>query len=1068
MTDSTFITNEGENTLENLFVGLIKNTKFFDCLVGYFYASGFFRIYKELEDVDKIRILIGISTNKKTFDMISASRKSQTQIKDSTAEIKQELEEQIVEEYEKSSDSLSVEEGTKKFIEWVNSGKLEIRAYPDQNIHSKLYIFTSKGGGFGDDGRVITGSSNLTEAGLNKNLEFNVVLKRKEDYDVALQRFESLWKSAVEVSDKYVQTLKNKTWINSDISPYYLFLKFLYEYLKDRIDEDLEELEEDDYKPENFMDLRYQLDAVRDAKNKILEYGGVFISDVVGLGKTYIATLLAKQLEYMDGASAGTLVVAPPVLINEDNPGSWNRAFEDFGLRRRKYISRGKLDKIDSEDIKKYKTVIIDESHGFRNETTQMYEDLYKICKGKRVILVSATPLNNTPMDILSQIKLFQNSRRSTLPNPEVRDLEGFFKRLQGRLKGLDRQNDKDDYLEIIKENANEIREKVLKYLMVRRTRRSIEKYYGDDLENQNLKFPEVADPEPVIYSFDEKLDKIFNQTLELIIEKFTYSRYTPLLYLQNQEKLSNLDKGSQRNMGNFMKGVLLKRLESSFYAFKKTIDRFIKSYESFIHAYNEKGHVYFSKKHIRRILEFIDSEDDESLQKLLDDNKAREFNSKDFKKDFIVDLKKDLETLKKVQEIWKDVNYDPKLEEFERRLSKDPILKENKLIVFTESKETAEYLEEKLKLSFKGGVKAFSSESDDSLRKEIIENFDARKNDKKTIQLLITTDILSEGVNLHRSNTVINYDLPWNPTKMMQRVGRINRVDTKHDKIYTYNFFPAGPINENVKLTEAAEAKINAFIEMLGNDAKLLTDEEIKTHDLFVRLTSKKTLIEDENEGEDAELKYLTLLRGIRDSDEILYKKIKRLPKKSRTSREYEGNGNSLITFFRKGKLRKIFLCRGNREPEELDFAEAAEIFECNEKAKSIRLDKEFYGLLEKNKESFDAVFDIESSMVGKGRSNEALLIKRIKAILLEKDINQEDKDYLQDVLRLLNEGGIAKATSKKIMKKVGKERDPLKILYVLKENITEEFFRENPTTSAQISGPKEVILSEYLIGDV
>ena len=958
MSDTTFITNKGTDTLENHFKILMKNTKAFDCLVGYFFASGFFRIYKELEDVDKIRILVGISTNKQTFDMLSSARDTQIKLKDSASEIKKEIENQIIDEYENSKDILDVEEGTNKFIEWIKSGKLEIRASPHQDVHGKIYIFTSKGGGFGDEGRVIMGSSNLTDAGLNRVNEINKVEKRKEDYEWALNYFNELWENSIEVSERYVQTIKSRTWMNNEISPFHLFLKFIYEYLKERIDEDLQQLSEDGYKPENFMNLRYQIDAVKDAKTKLLSYGGVFLSDVVGLGKTYIATILAKELEFIDGSNAGTLVIAPPVLLDEDNPGSWKRAFWDFGIRRGKFCSRGMLDKLTKEDTEKYKTVIIDESHGFRNEATERYEDIFRICKGKRVILVSATPLNNTPMDLLSQIKLFQTSRKSTLPNPEVRDLEAFFKKLQAKLKGLDRLENKNEYLKIVKENANEIREKVLKYLMVRRTRSSIEKYYNDDLKEQKLKFPEVGDPEPIIYQFDKELDKIFNKTIELITNKnnFSYARYTPLLYLKNQHILSNLEKGSQRNMGAFMKGVLLKRLESSFFAFKKTVGRFISSHEKFIEAY-DKGKVYLSKKHINKILEHLDSEDYNAIQELIDNEMAKEYSSKDFKDNFISDLKNDLKTLKEIQLMWKDINYDPKLEEFERRLSKDPILKKNKVIVFTESRETAEYLEKELTPSLKSRVRAFSSHSDEALRREIIENFDIRKGNKDTISLLITTDILSEGINLHNSNVVINYDIPWNPTKMMQRVGRINRVDSKHDKIYTYNFFPAGPINDPLKLKEAAEYKINAFIEMLGNDAKLLTNEEIKSHDLFIKLNSRKTLVEDENEAEDIELKYLTKIRKIRDEDLELYNKIKRLPKKSRTSKKFSKEKDSVITFFKKGNLKKIFITNKNFITSELDLAGAINIFECEKDTKSLKLDKHFYDLLEKNKAGFDAV---------------------------------------------------------------------------------------------------------------
>jgi len=1062
MADTTFITNNGEDTLENHFKKLMKNTKYFDCLVGYFYASGFFKIYKELEEVEKIRILIGISTNQKAFDMLGSSRENQLRLRESTSEIKRELENKIVNEYETSKDTFDIEEGTKKFIEWIQSGKLEIRASPNQDMHGKIYIFTSKGEGFGDVGRVITGSSNLTDAGLNRKNEINKVEKRKEDYDWALKFFEDLWKSSVEVSEKYSQTINTKTWMNDGISPYDLFLKFLYEFLKEKIDEDKKELWEDEYKPENFMELRYQIDAVKDAKEKLLSYGGVFISDVVGLGKTYIATMLAKELEFDDGPSGGTLVIAPPVLIDEKNPGSWNRAFDDFGIRKKRFCSRGMLEKLDSEIVKNYKTIIIDEAHGFRNEATQMYEDLFKICQGKRVILVSATPLNNTPMDILSQIKLFQKSKRSTLPNPKVRDLEGFFKRLQMKLQGLDRQDDKEEYLKVVKENAKEIRENVLQHLMVRRTRKSIEKYYADDLKQQNLKFPEVTDPNPIIYQFDAKLDNIFNETLNLIINEFTYSRYTPLLYLENSEELTNLEKGSQRNMGGFMKGVLLKRLESSFFAFKQSINRFIKSYELFIGAY-EKGHVYLSKKHINRILEYVGTEDDESIQELIDNEKAKEYDSKKFKKTLIKDLKQDLETLKKVREIWKDVNQDPKLEKFEKMLSSDPILKKNKVIIFTESKETAEYLEDKLKKNFNSQVRAFSSTSDNNLRAEVIENFDARKIDKKTIRILITTDILSEGVNLHKSNVVINYDIPWNPIRMMQRVGRVNRVDTKHEKIYTYNFFPAGPINDPLKLREAAEAKINAFIEMLGNDSKLLTDEEIKSHDLFMKLNSAKTLVDEEDE-EDIELKSLIFLRKIRDEDFSLFEKIKELPKKARTSKKSIKKEDSVVTFFRKGRLKKIFLTRGSKT-EEINLAEAVELLECDKKTKQIMLDKKFYDYLEKNKDAFDSVFDLEESKHNSG-TNESKIIRVIKAIQGSEEFSDEQEDYLHDILQLLIEGGMAKKTIQNLVKNiVNKENDSLKILAKIKMNVPEEYFKKNPVNAADISGPKEVILSEYLV---
>jgi len=395
--DLTFITNEKDKTLLDRFKVLIKNTRFFDVLVGYFYTSGFYAIYKSLENTERIRILIGISTNKQTVDLIKESKQQELQF--SHSETKQHFSSMITEEITNSKDNREVEQGVKKFIEWLQSGKLEIKAYPTENIHAKLYIMTFAEGDR-DIGRVITGSSNFTQAGMVDNLELNVELKNSSDYEFAKNKFEELWVQGVDVKDTYIETIKQKTWLNPDIKPYELYLKFLYEYFKDEISQNEEILFQ--YAPSGFKKLEYQEQAVLNAKKILEEYGGVFLSDVVGLGKTYMAALLAGQI---DGR---TLVIAPPVLLDENNPGSWKNVFEDFGIRAFHCESIGKLNHLIEQGTEKYKNIIIDEAHRFRTETNDTYEDLAEICRGKRVILVTATPFNNRPKDILSQINFFK------------------------------------------------------------------------------------------------------------------------------------------------------------------------------------------------------------------------------------------------------------------------------------------------------------------------------------------------------------------------------------------------------------------------------------------------------------------------------------------------------------------------------------------------------------------------------------------------------------------------------------------------------------------------------------
>jgi len=322
-TDTTFITNKGERCLRDRFTVLIRDTRFFDALVGYFYTSGFYTIYESLENTEKIRILIGIGISKQSFDLIQQSQSSiQGTFQFSHAEAKEEFANAVTHEMEASEDNRNVEEGVNKFSDWLRNGKLEIKAYPAQNIHAKLYIMTFVEGDK-DVGRVITGSSNFTHSGFVDNLEFNVELKNIEDYTFALDRFNELWANAVDVKDQYLETIQKRTWLNNTITPYELYLKFLYEYFKEKINID-QDIIDSLYQPEGFIDLKYQREAVTDARLKLEEYGGVFLSDVVGLGKTYISALLANQL---DGRH---LVIAPPILLDEDSPGSWPNVFHDF------------------------------------------------------------------------------------------------------------------------------------------------------------------------------------------------------------------------------------------------------------------------------------------------------------------------------------------------------------------------------------------------------------------------------------------------------------------------------------------------------------------------------------------------------------------------------------------------------------------------------------------------------------------------------------------------------------------------------------------------------------------
>lgn len=1053
--DLTFITNDEAGNLRDRFATLIKATQFFDVLVGYFYTSGFHAMYPSLEGTDRIRILIGISTNRETFNLLQRIQ--------SHKEVRDQFSQAVKEEMELSENQLHIELGVKKFLEWLKSGKLEIRAYPEEKIHSKLYVMGFKDGQM-DKGRVITGSSNFTRSGLVENLEFNVELKNQFDYEFARDKFEELWAKSIDVSEKYIETIQQDTWIREDISPYELYLKFLYEYFKEEINE---EIIDHRYRPDNFKELKYQEHAVINARKIVDEYGGVFLSDVVGLGKTFMGTMLCQEL------NRRVLVLAPPHLIDEDNPGSWENAFKTFGFRSRDYTCRsvGVLDRIiDKNEHQNFDVVLIDEAHRFRSEQTETYAKLAEICRGKKVILVTATPYNNSPGDLLAQIKLFQKTRQSTIPN--LPDLEGFFKHLERKLKGLDRQRDKNEYIAAIRENSGLIRDRVLKHLMVRRTRKEISEYYGDDLRQQGMSFPEIAEPQPIFYEFNPEEDRIFFRTMELVTQDFMYSRYTPMLH--HKGNMTAMERQSQQNMMKFMKMLLIKRLESSFFAFTQTLDRFIASYDRFIREF-EAGTVYVSAKHTQKIFDYLERGDINAVDRLVEERKAEKFEAGEFDDKLMLDLQADRHILQEIKEMWKTVKRDPKILAFKEALTKEVPIHDGKSIIFSESKETAEYLKAQLQEEFAGQIICFTGSNSAADREEVIANFDANaKHPKNDYKLLITTDVLAEGVNLHHANVVINYDIPWNPTRIMQRVGRINRVDTKYEKIYTYTFFPTDQSNDQIKLKEAAEAKIAAFISLLGADARLLTDsEEVEAHSLFSQLLSKET-IEGGDEPE-SELKYLQEIRVIRDEDPSLFERIKRLPKKARTARKSQDPASSLLTYFRKGKLQKFFRVSTDdiNMAEELDFIQAAHALKVDVQEKRSKLDKSFYSLLEKNLEMLSHSTEIEEeefSIRHGSRDNSVRLSRVLKAKQIRnfQSFTDDDIEYIANVIAELDAGGIPKKISQRIYAKVEEKPElfvnPLKLLAILKLELPAAFLQPSQVEQDQGRGAaKEIILSEY-----
>ena len=1056
--DLTFFTNEPERNLYDRFNKILKrDTEFFDVLVGYFRASGFYLLQDSLDNVSKIRILIGINTDKEIVEMYKESQLQIDGLSNNAYNTKKRYVEKLKKEFENSEDSEEVDTGVKKFISLLKNGKLEVRVYSKQPIHAKLYIMRN----FeecADYGKVITGSSNFSANGLQNNLEFNVELKNAGDVKFASEKFEELWKDSIEVNQDCINTIEKDTWVKEDITPYEMYLKFLYEYFKEQINDDRNLTFNDGYVIEGFKPYQYQKDAVIQAKRILEQHNGVFISDVVGLGKTYMCSLLAVELD------SWKLFLVPPVLIDY-----WKDVLTSFGVRGFTVMSTGAIKKISEEKLyKKYKYIFVDEAHKFRNERTETYAYLHEICAGKKVVLITATPQNNYVTDIASQMYLFESKTNSTIPG--VKKLEQFFLSLRNDVKKYSNDKSSIEYLGAVEKASNAIRDKVLRQVMIRRTRTEIQNNYEKDMKKQGLVFPKVNDPIKETYEFDEKTEMIFESTIELI-KQIKYARYTPLTYV-NESVLTNEMNSlltGQRNMTGFMKGILVMRLESSQYAFKMTLGRFISSLQSFIDMYCD-GEVWISRK--LNVDELLARDDIDTLLDAVDKGNAFHFKSEDFRESFIVDLKHDLDVLTTLQEMWDGIEKDNKLDYFIDRLKTDKRLS-NKIIIFTGSTETGEYLTRNIEDKLGRNVIYFSGSMSDSIKNDIRNNFDPNMDSEvqeDNYDVLVTTDVLAEGMNLHRSNVVINYDLPWNPTRIMQRVGRINRVGTKFDELFIYNFFPTTNSNDITHQSENIISKIKMFHDLLGEDSKFLTDEEnVSTHELFRQMT---TIDDDGDTGLNSELKYLSFIRKVRDENPKLFTKIIELPKKIKIGRN--GNDLELLTFFRKGYVKKFYIS-DEKDTRDISFDDAIQMIETDKNEESIEINNKYYRLLKMNKESFNIFeendgqdeFSEQESRKGTNNARDISLI--IKEVLKLSELTDEEEDKALRLIQLLDDGEIPLSYLKEAKKdsklNIRSTVDLLPFYKRFVDSIPETYFDYEENVIRNADTPKEIVLSELFI---
>lgn len=1022
-------------TLQEALRNALATASHIDIAVGYFYFSGFQALSEELRD-KKVRILVGLEVDPDYVSLIAqTSREEDVDLSrwqphkptNSRTLLKQNYIDSLV-GFVNDSDIFDKDEANEiydLFIEKIKNGSLEIRKTLRDN-HQKFYIVhnqesSSQKGDF--PGTVYMGSSNLTYKGLLGQGELNDSFRDKDKFNEYQKKFDELWSDSESIAiadtkskDEFLTNLKSRVWKNNLPTPYSIYIRILHELFAHETEENV--LTPYKITEGQYANLEYQIDAIRMVMDKLNKYDGVILADVVGLGKSIIAAAVARNLDI------NTVIIAPPHLIPQ-----WEDYKEQFGIRGSKVFSSGSI----ADVYARYKDsstpilFIFDEAHRFRNEDTNDYKLLHQICrshKENKMILLTATPFNNDPKDVFALIKLFQTPGETTIRSVDnlslrYRDLIQRYKKLRRDMAGDSIDQDKVD--QEAEEIASEQR-RLIEPIVIRRSRLDLKAItrYREDLQKQNYDFAEIHGPELLGYDLGNLLDLYVN-TLDLITksdtEGFIGARYKSSEYIKEDKKDEFLEKvkqelgedtdlkSAQTNLAQFMRRLLVMRFESSKAAFRSTLNNMISSNELVESWWEDLHKVPIMKKGQLPDPRDYNLEDgevsdelDEEIELLRSNKGLLEVNKEWLDPIFIEHVRHDTKLLKNIRDQWfsdtKFADEDPKFKAISERISEFLKLDPNKkIVIFSSYKDTVDYLYIKLIESGFTRVMKYTASEPNNLRELVKLNFDASISDSKQVNdfdVLIATDALSEGYNLHRAGIVINYDIPYNPTRVIQRVGRINRINKKvFDTLEVFNCFPTQIGEAETHIKSISTLKIKLINAVVGSDTKTLTeDEELVSFfkDEFDKLMEKSESLSwdtPHREAYDQALKQAELLT-----------KAKQIPRRTRIKR-ISTNSNGVVVFGKKGNHSIFTFGKNIDEATVVSVEKSLDYFSAQENEEALEVDGNFSSVFNLAKNKLFAKSELPTI---RGRRAEAIKILKIIA-----DSLPNAKDYCEDIITIV-----------------------------------------------------------------
>jgi len=1026
-------------TMQDALRNALSSADRVDISVGYFYFSGFEALSEDLKD-KHVRVLVGMEVDPMCIpDIVQFSKEADEDLSRwqprtptrSALGLKQNYTDALVGFLNDSDtfDNPAAENAFEVFISKLQNGTLEIRKTLTDE-HGKFYLVhnkaeSSQNGDF--PGTVFSGSSNMTYRGLVGQGELNDSYRDRSKFEEYSQRFEEMWDPSHSVAiadshnkEEFIGELKSRVWKYHVPTPYQMYLRVLHEVFNHEEEEQIQSPSK--ITGGQFLDLKYQLDAIRMGLDRLAKFDGVIVADVVGLGKSIIASCIARNMDMT------TVIVAPPHLIPQ-----WEDYKEQFGIRGSRVFSSGAISQVHERYQSSAQPIllILDEAHRYRNEETNDYKLLHQVCRGNpnnKVVLLTATPFNNAPKDIFALVKLFQTPGQATIRS--VDNLSLRFRELIDRYKTLRKDMTRGLAQHKIDKEAEEIAEeqrRLIESVVIRRSRLDLKriKRYRDDLVSQGIDFPEVVGPELMEYDLGVLLD-LYLDTLETIgaandgNEGFIGARYKPAVYIHDRTAFleqfgSDLDetdlRTAQANLADFMKKLLVMRFESSKYAFKSTLDKMIQTNELVERWWQDLGCVPIMKKgqipDPEDLLQYdeTDGEDHNGLEEELDELRTEKglisvpIDLVDTK--FIQDVRKDTALLNGIRQRWFDDpavrDEDPKIDDLARRIRK--LLTESperKVVVFSTYADTVRYLADVLPTLGVGRLLRYTAaDATAATRRVVKENFDASlPSDQQAndFDVLVATDALSEGYNLHRAGVVINYDIPYNPTRVIQRVGRINRINKKvFEKIFIFNSFPTAVGEAETRVKQISTLKMKLINAIVGSDTKTLTDDE-----------QVRSYFKDEFEEAEAGIESASWDAVHRDiyfkalADGVAIETAMQIPRRSRIERKSHPE-RCVIVFGKKGEQSIFTISEGEREPEVISAERAIPLFAAEGSEEGYPVQDRFAPVFNKAKEKLFAKHPLPRI---KGRRQDA-----IKVLTAIKEALPAAESYCADLIKVIRD---------------------------------------------------------------